>query len=526
MLIRILLVASVSLLSLWPVANLPGQVLIRNAQVVDGSGEAPRQVDVLVTGTRITTIGKNLSVSDQTRVIDAKGLVLAPGFIDLHSHSDRTIIKDSGRQNLNYLTQGVTSVLTGNCASGPVDVGAYYQKIDKDSAGTNVMHLVPQGSVRRQVTGNENRAASPREIKQMADLVEKGMRDGAWGMSTGLIYLPSSYASKDELVQLARRVAMHGGIYASHIRNENTRLLEAVEEALTIGREAGLPVHISHFKASGLKAWGLASEAVALLVKAREGGQRVTADQYPYTASSTSLGTMVVPAKYRNREALVKALGDEKQARQVKEAIRKGIQVRGEGKRLYVAGYRKNREWQGKNLDELARQEKTTPLEIVLEIQQNGGASMVNFGMDEAEVRYIMKQTFVATASDGSARSLNDETQPHPRNFGCFPRKIGHYCLRGNVLPLSQAIRSATGLPADILHLPERGYVRQGYWADLVLFDPKNFIDTATFAQPKQLSTGVRFLWVNGELAIENGKPTGKLAGRALRHSMKSKSKP
>lgn len=526
MLRRNMLIWLIALLPLLVAVDLQAQVVIRNAQIIDGAGTAPVVGDVLVTGNRITAIGKDLKVPAKTREIDATGLVLAPGFIDLHSHSDRTIVKDSGRQNLNYLAQGVTSVLTGNCASGPVDVGAYYKKIDQDSAGTNVMHLVPQGSVRRAVLKSENRTASPGEIQRMVTLVDKGMRDGAWGMSTGLIYLPSSYASTDELVKLAERVSMHGGIYASHIRNENTRLLEAVSEAITIGRRAKLPVHISHFKASGLQAWGLASEAIALVVEARKAGQQVTADQYPYTASSTSLGAMVLPAKYRSRDVLVAALKNKEEAEQLKEGIRKGLRVRGEGKRLYVAGYKTNRAWQGKNLAELAQQEKKSTLEIVLEIQQNGGASMVNFGMDEAEVRLIMKQKFVATASDGSARSLTDESQPHPRNFGCFPRKIGYYCLRGNVLPLAQAIRSASGLPADIIGLPQRGYIRQGYWADLVLFDPKTFIDTATFAQPKQLATGVRYLWVNGELAIEKGKATGKLAGRALRHQSKDQSKP
>jgi len=513
-----------SLLAVMGSLELQAQVVIRNAQVFDGSGEEAIVGDVLVTGNRIKALGKDLKVPAGTREIAASGLVLAPGFIDLHSHSDRSIVKDSGRQNLNYLAQGVTSVLTGNCASGPIDVATYYKTIDQDSAGTNVLHLVPQGSVRRAVLKNENRPASPKEIERMVALVEQGMRDGAWGMSTGLIYLPSSYASTDELVKLAEGVSRHGGIYASHIRNENTRLLEAVSEAITIGRRAKLPVHISHFKASGLQAWGLASEAIALVVEARKEGQQVTADQYPYTASSTSLGAMVMPAKYRSRDQLAAALKDKQEAEQLKDAIRRGLRVRGEGSRLYVAGYKKNRNWQGKNLAELAKQEKKSALEIVLEIQQNGGASMVNFGMDEAEVRLIMQQSFVATASDGSARSLTDETQPHPRNFGCFPRKIGHYCLRGNVLPLAQAIRSASGLPADIIGLPERGYIRPGYCADLVLFDPKTFIDTATFAQPKQLATGVRYLWVNGELAIEKGKPTGKLAGRALRHQSKAKS--
>ena len=246
-----MLIWLVSLLALMGSLDLQAQVVIRNAQILDGSGADAIVGDVLVSGSRIKAIGKDLKVPANTCEINASGLVLAPGFIDLHSHSDRTIVKDSGRQNLNYLTQGVTSVLTGNCASGPVDVGAYYKKIDRDSAGTNVMHLVPQGSVRRAVLKSVNRPASPAEIQRMVALVDEGMRDGAWGMSTGLIYLPSSYASTDELVKLAERVSMHGGIYASHIRNENTRLLEAVSEAITIGRRAKLPVHISHFKASG-----------------------------------------------------------------------------------------------------------------------------------------------------------------------------------------------------------------------------------------------------------------------------------
>jgi N-acyl-D-amino-acid deacylase len=324
------------------------------------------------------------------------------------------------------------------------------------------------------------------------------------------------------LVELAKVAAAHGGFYASHIRDESTGLLASVDEAITIGRRAGLPVHVSHLKAFSARAWGRAADAVALIAAARAKGQIVTADQYPYTASSTSLAADVIPAAYRAGSAkdFQDRLADPELGPKVRAAIERNITDYGKGKHIRIARYAPHPDWQGKDLASIAEGEKKSPLEIVLEIERNGGAKIVNFSMQDEEVRLIMKQPFVATASDGSSMKP-DESVPHPRSYGCFARKIGLFSIEEKTLPLEQAIRSASGLPADILRLPERGYLKPGYYADVVVFDPKTYRDKATFDKPHQYAEGTRYVFVNGVLAIDAGKFTEVLAGKALRHESK-----
>ena len=492
-------------------------LVIRHAQIHDGSGRAAFPGDIAVRGKRIVAVGRFM-VQGEPRQLDGTGLIAAPGFIDLHSHSDRSIVKAATRLNANYLKQGVTSVITGNCGGGTHDVAALLRAIDENGAGTNVLPLLPHGALRREVMGTANRAPTPGELVKLKERVDQAMQAGAWGISTGLIYIPGTFAEQDELIALAQIVARHGGLYASHMRNENTRLLESIQDTLAIGQGAGLPVHISHFKASGRQAWGLAADAIALIRQARAAGQMVTADQYPYTASSTSLSVLAVPRPFRQRELLLSALQDPVEALKLRQGIAAELAPRDQGADLVVASYAPNRNWQGKNLVQLAEQERCTAVEIVLQMERNGGAQMVSFSINEAEVRLIMQQPFVATASDGGAQQLKAQTQPHPRNYGCFPRKIGRYALRGQTVTLAQAIRSCSGLPADILGLPDRGYLRPGQWADLVLLDPNTYIDTATYREPHQYATGVRYLFVNGTLAISQGQLTGALAGRGIRH--------
>ena len=500
-------------------------ILLTGATIYDGTGGAPVRGDVAMRGDRIVAVG-SFEVERVVWEIDCRQLVIAPGFIDLHTHSDEPIASGQARANVNYLIQGSTTVVTGNCGSGPADVGAFYEKVKALGAGTNVVHLLPQGALRKQVMGTEQRSASPEELAAMKKLVAKAMNDGAWGMSTGLIYVPSSYADTDELVELAKVVAAHRGIYVSHIRNEGTGLLEAVEEALEIGRRAQVPVHISHFKSAGRGAWGLVRRAVERIEQARAAGQRVTADQYPYIGSSTSLDAMLIPtwARAGTRKAMVARLDDPEAGPKMVDAIAAALQRRDNGQALQVASFATRRDWQGKNLAEIAAAEKKTPLEIALEIVRHGGASMVNFCMNEDDVRYVMQRPWVATASDGRAY-LPAGDRPHPRSYGAFARKIGYYAIRQNVLPLGQAIRSASGLPADILGLPDRGYIKTGAFADVVVFDPKQYIDRATFDAPHRYAAGVRYVFVNGQPAVFEGIPTGALAGRALRHPHSCKAK-
>ncbi|MDP7019738.1 MAG: D-aminoacylase [Pirellulaceae bacterium] len=506
-------------------ADIDADIVIRGATIHDGTAAAGRVGDIAIKGDRIVAVG-SFTVASQTRVIDGKGLIAAPGFIDLHNHSDRSITKKPTREIVNYLTQGCTTIVTGNCGGGRADVAAYLKEIERGGAGANVAHLIPQGQLRKEVMGSESRPPSPAELAAMRKRVEREMEAGAFGMSTGLIYVPGSFATTEELVALASVVSKHGGIYASHMRNENTRVLEAIEEALTIGRRAKLPVHISHFKTMGRAAWGLAPDAIRSIQAARDDGMTVTADQYPYIASSTSLAAMVIPRKYRTGNRFTEALADAEELKQLKEQMKKSIAARNGGESLYIASYQKNRKWQGMNLLQIAMREKRDPLDIAIEIQTNGGAQMVSFGMREEDVRLIMREPFVATASDGSAKVLTAETVPHPRNYGTFPRKIGFYSVEVGVLSLSQAIRSSSGLPADILKLTDRGYLRQGAFADIVVFDRDAFRDRATFQKPHQYSGGVKYLLVNGVVTIDDGKYERKLAGRALRRPRAPKDSP
>ncbi|MFN4258150.1 MAG: N-acyl-D-amino-acid deacylase family protein [Gemmataceae bacterium] len=509
-----------ALLLLAPGADMPvsADVVIRGATILDGTGEPGWIGDIAIQGERIVAVG-SFTLMGRPQIIDGSGLIAAPGFIDLHTHSDRTITEPATRANLNYLFQGVTTIVTGNCGSGPVDVAEYYQKIDAGKAGSNVAHQIPHNSLRRAVMGNANRPPTQEELTKMLSLTEEGMKAGAWGLSTGLYYTPGSYADRAELVALAKVAAAHGGFYASHIRDEGAGLLASIDEALDIGKKAGLPVHISHLKAYSRQAWGKAGDAVGLIEQARREGQVVTADQYPYTASSTSLQADLIPARFRegSQEEMLARLDHPEQGPLMRQAIQKTLDDAKGGQSIRIARYMPRPDWHGKDLVTIAQEEKKPVLDLVLEIERNGGAQIVHFSMQEEEVRLIMKQSFVATASDGSA-VVPADTVIHPRHYGTFPRKIGRYAIEEKIIPLEQAIRSASGLPADILRLPERGYLKPGCFADIVVFDPKTFRDLASFEQPHQYATGVRHLFVNGVPTIRAGRFTGNLGGKALRH--------
>jgi N-acyl-D-aspartate/D-glutamate deacylase len=496
-------------------------LVLRGGTLHDGSGAAPVVGDVAVKGDRIIAVGE-FETGRVGLEVDCRGLVVAPGLIDLHNHSDAQVVDRLTRANVNFVTQGCTTVVTGNCGAGPVEVAEYYQKIDAAGAGTNVAHLLPHGNLREVAMGSVQRAATAEEIGKMKDLARRAMQEGAWGMSTGLIYVPSSFADTAELIEIARVVGEDGGIYASHIRNESGQLLTAVNEALEIGRQAKLPVHISHFKSSGRDAWGLVRRAVEMIEESREKGEIVTADQYPYIASSTSLDATVIPtwARAGGQKELIARLDDAETSPRIREAIIDAVHRCDDGARIKIARYAPKPHWAGKSIAEIAQTEKVAPVEVVIEITRGGGAAVVNFSMSEEDVRYVMALPWVATASDGRAYIPGGD-RPHPRSYGTFTRKIGHYAAHERTLDLPQAIRSCTGLPADILRLPERGYLRVNYFADLVVFDPEKIRDEATFDDPHQYSHGVKYVFVNGQPAVWNEIPTGALAGRALKRESK-----
>ncbi|MBM3998473.1 MAG: amidohydrolase family protein [Planctomycetes bacterium] len=484
--------------------------------VHDGSGGEPVVADVAIRSAAIAAIG-DLKNASAGRRVDCSGLWIAPGFIDLHNHSDRPIVGDAARANVNYLTQGCTTIVTGNCGSGPVNAAEYFETIERLGAGTNVAHLLPHGSLRTEVMGQTNREPTSDELERMRGLADQAMRDGAFGMSTGLIYIPGSFAKTDELIEIAKVVGRHGGFYASHMRSESEGLLDAVEETLRIGRESGAAVHISHFKASGKDAWGLLRSAASLVESARERGGKVTADQYPYTASSTSLEATLLPAWAREggRSRLAERLKDPPTRARIRDAVAAELPTRG---RIQIASFRGKPEWVGKSLDAIAESTRASVADTVLAIEDQGGASIVHFGMQDEEMRFAMGLPWVATASDGSSRIPSDE-QPHPRSFGTFSRKIGRYAIAESHISVPLAVRSCSGLPADILGLTDRGYLRTGMAADIVVIDPRDFRDQATYDEPFRYSTGVCYAFVNGVPAIHDRLPTGALGGVVLRRT-------
>ncbi len=505
-------------LSGWnaPCFGVDADVLLRGGMIHDGTGSEGRVGDVAIQGERIVAVG-DFEIGAVEREIDCTGLVIAPGFIDLHTHCDGTVLESATRGNLNYLTQGCTTVVTGNCGGGKGDVAKYLDDIDQNGAGTNIAHLIPQGKLREAVLGNDLRAANAEEIAEMHKLIDEGMRAGAWGMSTGLIYAPGCHAKVDELAELAKRVATHGGIYATHLRSEESQLMEAIEEALQIGRQANIPVHISHFKSNGLPNWGHLRDAVARIEQARKSGLVVTADQYPYTACATSLAALLLPhdripnGRYNVIERMK---ADPEFDRAIRDLIRSQLSLT----KAIALSSCKTPEWRGRRLAEIAADENMDVVDLVIQLHEQGGAKAVSFSMSDEDVSFGMTVPWVATGSDGSGHVAKPSSSFHPRSFGTFPRKIGLYTLQRNVISLARAIRSCSGLPADVLGMPQRGYLRKGAYADVVVFDPKTYIDQATFEEPAVYSTGVCYLFLAGNLAIDGRRPNEKLYGRALRH--------
>ncbi len=524
--IRALLSACLITLSLFAIQakSAPeADILLKGGTIIDGTGGKPYEGSVAIRDGRIVAVGDAASDTTAKQAIDCKGLVISPGFIDLHNHSDETITKKSGRAARCYLTQGCTTLVTGNCGGGRADVGKFYDELDEKGTGINIAQLVPQGSVREKVMGNELRAPTSAELKQMEDLVDAGMQQGAWGISTGLQYVPGSFAKTDELIAVSEVAGKRGGFYASHIRDEGDTLLESIQEVIDIAKGAHMPAHVSHLKSSKKPNWGKVRAAAHLIEQARAEGLKITADQYPYTASSTSIMAMLLPDREREggERATAERLKNEDTARRLRPLIAKDIDARGP---IMLATMKSRPEWVGQMITDIAKKENREPVDVGLEILRNDpDAAGVNFGMDEADVRFVMTLPWVATSSDGSSKIDTGTTKPHPRSFGSFSRKIGRYSIQDKVVPLPAAIRSATGLPADVLGMTDRGYLRNDTIADIVVFDPKQFLDQATYDEPFKLSTGVRWLFLGGKAAIADGAPQDVLVGKPLRRPASTK---
>jgi N-acyl-D-amino-acid deacylase len=500
-------------------------LLILDGTVVDGSGAPAFEGDIAIVGDKIAKIG-DLNGAEATRVIDATGLTVSPGFIDLHTHADRNIRDNPGVEN--YLFQGVTTMLVGNCGKSPVDLEEYSRSVEETGIAPNIGLLIGHNAVRADVMGNDNRAPTDEEQASMEALVKSAMDAGAFGMSTGLIYLPGTYSETDEVVALARVVAGEGGIYASHIRNEFNLVEEAIEEAITIGREAGLPVQISHFKVADNTMWGDSNVTLGLVASARDEGLDVTVDQYPYTAGSTGL-VNVIPAWARagSHEDFQARLDDPETRARIKAesiAILNGARAAGDLSRITVASFPSHPAYSGKTMAEVTRMNGREPTiengaEVAMEILYDGGGSAIYHMMVEEDVRRIMQSPFTSIASDGSAVTFG-ENVPHLRNYGTFPRVLRKYVREEGLLSLVQAIHKMTAMPASRINLDTRGVVAEGMIADINIFNFDKVSDFDDWANPHQYATGFSHVIVGGTLVIEDGERTNAFPGRVLKRTV------
>jgi len=522
---------------------------IEGATVIDGTGTPGSRADIGVTDETITAIG-DLSRERAGTTLNATGKVLAPGFIDMHSHSDWRLW--ANRRAESKIRQGVTTEVVGNCGFSPAPVsvefredlrgfalyvprgmtfewatfGDYLRAFDAEGTALNVAHLVGHGTLRIAAMGFARRPPTSAELTRMQKLMAEAMEDGAWGLSTGLIYAPGSYAETEEIVAVARAAARLRGFYASHIRGEGATLLTAVSEAIRVGRDADLPVQVSHVKAAGRPNWGGVRKALALIDAARAEGLDVRADVYPYTASSTTLRTLLPDwALEGGIDAMLKRLADPTERARVRAAVEspsaESIVSRVGWENVMISYCAKRKDAEGRRLSEIARARGMDPIEAAIEliVDEAGRAYMILFQLDEADLRAALVHPHVMIGSDGSSLAPYGplgEGKPHPRSYGTFPRVLGEYAREQRTIPLATAVHKMTGLPATRLGLRDRGVVRPGARADLVVFDARRVIDRATYDDPHRYPDGIEHVVVNGRFVVKNGEHTGSLPGKVL----------
>lgn len=485
-------------------------LLIRGGTIYTGSA-APFVGDVVISGDRIRAVGPRSRVLAR-RTIDAKGMIVAPGFIDPHTHAGKMLASDDARERLvlPFLMQGVTTAFIGNDGGGDPDVAATLAQAGAKPVGVNYASYVGFGAVRSQVVGADRRAPTTAEMTRMRGLVAKAMCDGALGLSTGLFYAPQSFAETGEVVALAREAGLRGGTYDSHIRDESSYtvgLAAAIDEAIAVGREGKLPVHISHIKALGVDVQGQAPAIIAKVEAAQRAGQKVTADQYPWSASGTSLVASLVPlwAQDGGRPALLKSFADPALATRLRRDMTENLRKRGGAEALLITeGAEK-----GSTLAAVAKRRGEDAVTAAIAVITVHDPSVASFNQSEADIAAFMRQAWVMTGSDASTG--------HPRVYGSFARKYAKYVKADRVLTLRQFIERSSALTADTFKLAGRGHLRPGAFADVVVFNPKSYAARATYDSPEQLAAGVRTVVVNGVLAVDNGQPTSRAAGRALR---------
>lgn len=516
----LVLTGAAGLLVALPATAQETTTLIRNGRLLDGSGNPWIRADVLIRGDRIEAVG-DLAAVEADEIIDATGLYVAPGFIDSHSHAGGGLASEELSHAEPLLAMGLTTVFVNPDGGGPVDIAAQGAELLEHGLGVNAAQLVPQGSVRGEVMGSVDRAATPAELDRMRELVVAGMEAGAWGLSSGTYYVPGSYTPPVEIQELAKEVAAYGGAYTSHIRDESTYsvgLIAAVEEVIDVGRSAGIPAVLTHVKALGPFVWGYGEAIVKRVERARTEGVQVFADQYPYTASATSLQAALLPrwSQAGGRDSLSARMDDPETMARIREGMVEGLARRGGADRIQFRRYEPDPSIEGRLLSDVAAERGEDPIDTAVDLIRGGGVSIVSYNMHDDDVETLMVQPWTMTSSDGGLGPMGVGV-PHPRSYGAFARKIAVYARDREVVGLEDAIRSMTSLPAMVFDMPDRGVVREGAIADLVIFDLEAVDDVATFTDPHHYSEGMVHVFVNGVAAIRDGAFTGERPGRVLR---------
>jgi len=496
-------------------------LIISNGLVYDGTTNEARLADIAINGDQIVKIG-DLKNAEAKVTIDATNHVVSPGFIDMHTHIDgimRSPIAESA------IKQGVTLVVGGPDGGGPSKLGKYLDSLETYKLGPNVAYLVGHNSIRRKVMQTENRAPTSEELESMKIEVQNAMQAGAFGISTGLKYVPGSFANIDEVIELAKVASANGGIYTSHLREEGIGLLEAVQEAIMIGREAEIPIVLTHHKAIGRPMWGASVKTLAMVDSARNIGLDIMMDQYPYTASSTGISVLIPNwARAGGAKAFKKRLDDPVTREKIVDEIMYNIEFDRGGAQLDVVQFafvKWKPDLNGRTLKDWAIEKGLEPsfrngAELVIEAQLNGGASCIFHAMNEEDVKRIMQHPMAMIASDGRLAYIG-EGHPHPRAYGTFPRVLGYYVRELKVLELQLALRKMTSIPADRLGLTDRGYLKKGMKADITIFNPETVIDKSTFVDPHQYPEGIKYVIVNGKITVQEGELTPERAGKVLR---------
>lgn len=517
---RIILVILALLATVSAVEAQERSILIQGGRLLDGSGNPWIRGDVLLRGDRIVAVGM-LGTVEADEVIDATGLYVAPGFIDVHSHAGPGLASPGLSHGEPLLAMGLTTVFINPDGGGSVDLAQQRAELERDGLGVNVAQLVPHGSVRRAVIGTADRHATSAELGQMKSLVREGMEEGAWGMSSGTFYVPGSYAPPEEIEELAMEVAAFGGSYTSHFRDESTYsvgLIAAVDEVINVGRVAGIPAVLTHVKALGPLVWGYGQAVVQRVERARAEGVQVFADQYPYHASATGLEAALLPrwSQAGGRDSLLARMADPATMARIREGMVAGLARRGGADRIQFRRYVPDPSIEGRLLSEVAAERNEHPLETAADLIREGSVSIVSFNMHDDDIETLMAQDWTMTSSDGGLVPMG-EGVPHPRSYGAFARKLRVYVNEKGTVTLSQAIRSMTSLPATVFSLPDRGVLREGAVADVVVFDLDAVYDRAEFTDPHHYSEGMVHVFVNGVGAIRDGAFTGERAGVVLR---------